>query len=125
MNDVGGYNDSLTDADKTVLMDCGAVSISSTSSFSSSSKHYQTCPTARHSPNIGNADVESTLEIAASFHQSKFSCSLLVFFADRRKFDVVELDGISYISKQTDIFEVPSGQRVRIVVSSQESRGRM
>ncbi|KAL9595713.1 MAG: hypothetical protein Q9219_006279, partial [cf. Caloplaca sp. 3 TL-2023] len=40
-----------------------------------------------------------------------------VWFADNRKFNVVELDGISYQGLETDIFEVSSGQRVSIVVS--------
>ena len=46
-----------------------------------------------------------------------------VFFADKRTFKVVELDGISYQPQETDIFELASGQRVSIVASGKSLNG--
>ena len=46
-----------------------------------------------------------------------------VFFADKRTFNVVELDGISYQPRETDIFELASGQRVSIVATGKNLSG--
>ena len=85
-NDVGGYNPSLVNADKTVNIDCAKRKRLRFVNLSSHARFY-------------------------------------IFFADKRKFEVVELDGISYAGKETDIFEIASGQRVSIIVSAKNLSG--
>ena len=46
-----------------------------------------------------------------------------MFFADKRTFTVVELDGISYQPRETDIFELAGGQRVSIVATGKNPIG--
>ena len=45
------------------------------------------------------------------------------WFHDKRKFDIIELDGVSYEPKQTDMVEISSGQRVSIKVSGKNLNG--
>lgn len=46
-----------------------------------------------------------------------------IWFADKRSFEVIELDGVSYKSKSTNYVEVSSGQRVSIIVGAKSPAG--
>lgn len=44
-----------------------------------------------------------------------------IWFSDRRRFDIIELDGVSYTRQSASMFEIASGQRVSILVKTDSS----
>ena len=87
INDVEGYNTTLSKAEKTfILGDC-------------------------------------TTRMRLRYINVSAYARFYIFFSDMRKFDVIELDGVSYLKKETDMLEVASGQRVSIVVGAKSTTG--
>ena len=84
-NNVGGYNSTLRDNEKTITTDY-------------------------------------TERVRLRFVNLSSLARFYIFFADRSNFEVVELDGISYENKKTNISEVSSGQSVSIIVIGRNPR---
>ncbi|KAL8783319.1 MAG: hypothetical protein Q9195_009427 [Heterodermia aff. obscurata] len=68
-------------------------------------------------------EIDCSQRIRLQFVNLSSHSRFYVFFADKRTFKVVEMDGISYQPRETDIFEVASGQRVSIVASGKNLSG--